>query len=81
MSSGPGTAPFQGKDMQANRPIYRVSADRTSASRRVRYVEYSAGSPECQLCQLDTLCSPGEALADNGKTAPQAAVSERERSA
>jgi hypothetical protein len=47
--------------MHDNRPVYRVSADRHSASRRIRYVEQSAGSDDCQLCQLDTTRFPDDA--------------------
>lgn len=46
--------------MHDKRPIYRVSADRHSASRRIRYVEHSAGSDDCQLCQLDTTRFPDD---------------------
>ncbi|HTO19382.1 MAG TPA: hypothetical protein VL129_09590 [Pseudomonas sp.] len=46
--------------MHDNRPTYRVSADRHSASRRVRYVERSAASDDCQLCQLDTTRFPDD---------------------
>ena len=46
--------------MHDNRPVYRVSADRHSASRRVRYVEQSAASDDCQLCQLDTTRFPDD---------------------
>ena len=48
--------------MDDTRPVYRVSADRLSASRRVRYVEHSFGSNDCQLCQLDTSRFPDDPL-------------------
>ena len=39
-----------------DRPRYRISADRQSAHRRVRYVERShPDDGECTLCQLDEL--------------------------
>ncbi|WP_193073462.1 hypothetical protein [Pseudomonas sp. FME51] len=39
-----------------DRPRYRISADRQSAHRRVRYVESShPDDGECTLCQLDEL--------------------------
>ena len=38
---------------------YQVSADRTSASRRVRYVETNQGDvDDCLLCQLDGGVAP-----------------------
>jgi len=38
---------------------YQVSADRTSASRRVRYVETNLGdADDCLLCQLDEGVAP-----------------------
>lgn len=38
---------------------YQVSADRTSASRRVRYVETNQGdADDCMLCQLDGSGAP-----------------------
>ncbi len=37
-----------------DRPRFRVSADRQSASRRVRYVETNRpDSQNCKICQLD----------------------------
>lgn len=40
----------------AERPRYRVSADRQSARRRVRYVESNhPDEGDCTLCQLDEL--------------------------
>lgn len=48
------------------RPRYRVSADRRSAVRRVRYVETS--HPErgdCTLCQLDELAQDEHDPAEN----------------
>jgi hypothetical protein len=42
--------------MSEDRPRFRVSADRQSASRRVRYVESSKpGDGQCTLCELDEL--------------------------
>ncbi|WP_304640012.1 hypothetical protein [Pseudomonas sp.] len=42
--------------MSEDRPRFRVSADRQSASRRVRYVESSKPDDgQCTLCQLDEL--------------------------
>ncbi|SDS87286.1 hypothetical protein SAMN05216198_3014 [Halopseudomonas litoralis] len=39
-----------------DRPRYRISADRQSAYRRVRYVESShPDDGQCTLCQLDKL--------------------------
>ena len=67
--------------MQANRPTYRVSADRHSSSRRVRYVEYSAGSDDCQLCQLDTVHFPGNAASCGAEQEPVPALSDPERPA
>jgi len=41
-------------DSASDRPRYRVSADRQSARRRVRYVESShPDDGQCTLCQLD----------------------------
>lgn len=41
---------------EQQRPRYRVSADRSSARRRVRYVESNRQDDgECTLCQLDEL--------------------------
>lgn len=41
---------------QTDRPRYRFSADRTSARRRVRYVEGNHPNESgCGLCQLDEL--------------------------
>ncbi|NLY57570.1 MAG: hypothetical protein GX071_03490 [Gammaproteobacteria bacterium] len=43
------------------RPRYRISADRQSAVRRVRYVETShPDSGDCTLCQLDELAQDGQ---------------------
>lgn len=40
----------------SDRPRYRVSADRHSARRRLRYVETShPDDGQCTLCQLDEL--------------------------
>ncbi len=42
--------------MSDDRPRFRVSADRQSASRRVRYVESSKPDDgQCTLCELDEL--------------------------
>lgn len=42
--------------MSDDRPRFRVSADRQSASRRVRYVESSTPDDgQCTLCELDEL--------------------------
>jgi hypothetical protein len=50
--------------MSDDRPRFRVSADRQSASRRVRYVESSTPDDgQCTLCQLDELA---EAAHDPG---------------
>ena len=53
------------------RPRYRVSADRNSARRRVRYVESShPDDGSCTLCQLDELAQAEThcaALTDNTK--------------
>ena len=43
-------------DDSTQRPRYRISADRASARRRVRYVESSLPDDgQCTLCQLDEL--------------------------
>ncbi|MFZ2288118.1 MAG: hypothetical protein WAV92_00370 [Halopseudomonas yangmingensis] len=43
-------------DDSPERPRYRISADRASARRRVRYVESShPDDGQCTLCQLDEL--------------------------
>lgn len=40
----------------ADRPRYRISADRSSAKRRVRYVESThPDDGQCTICQLDEL--------------------------
>ncbi|PRB80977.1 hypothetical protein [Pseudomonas sp. MYb185] len=53
------------------RPRYRVSADRSSARRRVRYVESShPDDGSCTLCQLDELAqdeAQSAALTDRTK--------------
>ncbi|SDT21159.1 hypothetical protein SAMN05216421_3165 [Halopseudomonas xinjiangensis] len=42
--------------MSEDRPRYRVSADRQSASRRVRYVEtIQPEYGQCTVCELDEL--------------------------
>lgn len=42
--------------MSDDRPRFRISADRQSASRRVRYVESSKRDDgQCTLCELDEL--------------------------
>lgn len=42
--------------MSEDRPQYRISADRRSASRRVRYVERSRPDDgQCTICKLDEL--------------------------
>ncbi|WP_150304776.1 hypothetical protein [Pseudomonas saliphila] len=46
---------------EQDRPRYRVSADRGSASRRVRYVESShPDDGACTICQLDELAEAEE---------------------
>ena len=54
---------------------FRVSADRRSASRRVRYVEGNRQDPdECSLCQLDELAeaaSPNQDQVGASSTSPQ----------
>ncbi|MFA5677161.1 MAG: hypothetical protein WC953_01950 [Pseudomonas sp.] len=45
-----------------DRPRYRISADRQSAIRRVRYVESShPDDGQCTLCQLDELAQGDQA--------------------
>lgn len=56
--------------MPDKRPIYRVNADRHSASRKVRYVEYSAGNDDCQLCQLDIVRFPHSATSHDKSNEP-----------
>lgn len=61
--------------MSDDRPRFRVSADRQSARRRVRYVESSTPDDgQCTLCQLDELaegtdselkCARGAQLTDD----------------
>ena len=62
---------------------FKVSADRTSASRKVRYVETNRGDAEdCTLCQLDlhgTLHEENEMLDESGsELAVQAEDAEEE---
>lgn len=57
---------------EQDRPRYRVSADRGSASRRVRYVESShPDDGACTICQLDELA---EAEEQEVKAASEACV-------
>lgn len=53
---------------------YQVSADRSSASRRVRYVETTQGDAgDCMLCQLDEGVLP---MSDQAKTVKQTPAQE-----
>ncbi|SDT89339.1 hypothetical protein SAMN05216210_0259 [Halopseudomonas salegens] len=70
-------------DKAPDRPAgYRVSADRRSASRRVRYVEGNRQDPgECRLCQLDELAegeaTPGDTQDGGSSTRPQGSSATR----
>lgn len=69
-------------DKAPDRPAsYRVSADRRSASRRVRYVEGNRQDPyECSLCQLDELAedaSPSTTQVGGNSTSPQGSSATR----
>lgn len=52
----------------SDRPRYRVTADRQSASRRVRYVESShPDDGQCTLCQLDELAQREHSETETGE--------------
>ncbi len=54
---------------QTDRPRYHFSADRTSARRRVRYVEGNHPNESgCGLCQLDELIQTKQPGSSNGAT-------------
>lgn len=67
--------------MSEHRPRYRVSADRQSASRRVRYVEtIKPEYGQCTVCELDELADleairESQRSQDAGNSTPQDAPS------
>lgn len=71
--------------MSEDRPRYRVSADRQSASRRLRYVEtIKPEYGQCTVCELDELADleairESQRAQEPGKSASQDAPSTPER--